>query len=264
MGRRDDRGQRPRERDDRGQRTGEGREPRVRAPRIPEDITADMLDKGTLLELRTLPEGLAEMVARHLVAAERALLADDLDGAWEHVAVARDRAGRVAAVREASAIVAYRRGDYANALAELRTVRRMAGGSAYAPMIADCERGLGRPKKALEVIKAVDMNAADVTTRVELLIVASGARADLGQLDAAVVTLQVPELTRLQPGTPRARLQYAYSEALARVGRTNEAWEWMERAAGSDTEGATDAEERCEEFAGVRFSEVEADDPASE
>jgi hypothetical protein len=73
------------------------------------------------------------------------------------------------------------------------------------------------------------------------------------------VTLQVPELTKLQPGTPRARLQYAYADLLLTAGRINEAWEWMERAAGSDIDGETDAAERCEEFAGISFTEEELD-----
>lgn len=236
----------------------------MRGPRIPDDITPDMLDKGTLLELRTLPEGLAEMVACHLVAAERALMADDLPLAQAYIAVARDRAGRVASVREASAIIAYQAGDFATALAELRTVRRMSGSNLYAPMIADCERGLGRPKKALDFLKGLEMKNLDAETRVEVLLVMSGARVDLGQFDAAVVTLQVPELTRLKPGTPRARLQYAFSEALARVGRMDEARVWMERAAGSDLDGATDAVDRCAQYEGLTFTETGTDDPDSD
>jgi hypothetical protein len=131
----------------------------------------------------------------------------------------------------------------------------MTGSAAYIPMIADCERGLGRPQKALDLIRTLDLAKVDAETKVEILIVAAGARADLGKVDAAVVTLQVPELTRLPPGTPRARLQYAYSDLLLKAGRRNEAWEWMERAAASDILGETDAAARCDEFAGVEFAE---------
>ncbi len=213
------------------------------------------LDKGVLLELRTLPEGLAEIVARHLVAADREMVNGDITAARAHIEAARRRAGRVSAIREAAAIAAYKDGDFVQALSELRAVRRMSGGIMYAPMIADCERGLGRPQKALDYIRAINAPNMDLETKVELLLVSAGARADLGQIDAAVVTLQVPELTRLAPGTTRARLQYAYSDLLARAGRDSEAWEWMERAAGSDLDGATDAAERCEELAGVSFTE---------
>ena len=145
----------------------------------------------------------------------------------------------------------YRAGNYAEALAELRAAKRMTGSPAFTPMMADCERGLGRPQKALDLLRVLDPKSVDVETRVEGLIVAAGARADMGNTDAAVVTLQVPELTRLKPGTPRARLQYAYAEFLLAAGRLNEANEWMQRAAGSDIDGATDADERADEFAGI-------------
>ena len=238
--------------------------PRVERPRdplIPEDVAPEELDKGVLLELRTLPEGLAEIVARHLVAADRCMVNGDIASARAHIEAARRRAGRVSAIREAAAIAAYTDGDFSVALAELRAVRRMSGGIIYAPMIADCERGLGRPQKALDYIRAINAPSMDTDTRIELLLVAAGARADLGQVEAAVVTLQVPELTRLPPGTTRARLQYAYSDLLSRAGRSSEAWEWMERAAGSDLDGATDAAERCEELAGISFIEEVGDLP---
>ena len=77
----------------------------------------------------------------------------------------------------------------------------------------------------------------------------------MGQLEEAIVTLQVPELTRLRPGDSRARLQYAYASLLREAGRTNEAREWMERAAGSDLDGVTDAEEQCDIMDGIEFSE---------
>jgi hypothetical protein len=124
-------------------------------------------------------------------------------------------------------------------------------------MIADCERGLQRPQRALEIIKEVDSRKVDPETRVELMLVASGARADLGQVDAALLLLQVPELTSLPKGTARARMQYAYADLLLRAGREDEAVAWMQRAADSDVDGATDAAERVEEVAGVLFIEEE-------
>ena len=224
---------------------------RPRDPHLADDILASDLDRGTLNELRTLPDPLAELIARHLVAAERALIEDDTKKALEHIEAARRRASRIAAVREAAGVANYRAGNYAEALAELRAAKRMTGSPAFTPMMADCERGLGRPQKALDLLRVLDPKSVDVETRVEGLIVAAGARADMGNTDAAVVTLQVPELTRLKPGTPRARLQYAYAEFLLAAGRLNEANEWMQRAAGSDIDGATDADERADEFAGI-------------
>ncbi len=163
----------------------------------------------------------------------------------------------MAPVREAAGIAAYLDGDYSEAIAELRTVRRMTGSDEYVPMLADCERGLGRPRRALELLKEVDQRNVDPATRVELTLVAAGARADLGQVDAALVLLQMPELTRLPKGTPRARLQYAYADLLLQAGRVDESLDWMRRAAESDVEGATDAAERVEEETGLTFEEEE-------
>lgn len=222
---------------------------------MPDDITAEQLDPSVAHELRTLPEGLAEIVARHLVAADNALVEGDVTLARAHIAAAKRRAGRVAPVREAAGIAAYLDGDYAEAIAELRTVRRMTGSDEYVPMLADSERGLGRPQRALELVKEVDQRKVDPATRVELTLVAAGARADLGQVDAALVLLAIPELTKLPKGSPRARLQYAYADLLERVGRDEEAWLWMQRAADSDVDGATDAAERVEERTSLAFSE---------
>ena len=197
-------------------------------------------------ELRTLPDDLAEKVARLLVAAETALMDDDFATAKAYVDVAKHDAGRVAAVREAAAIVYYLSGDYDGALAELRAVRRMTGTQSFVPLMADCERGMGRPQKALDFIKNVDASLLDTETRVELLLVASGARADLDQLDAAVLVLQVPELTKLPAGDIRARLQYGYADALLAADRRDDAKVWMKNAAESDVNETTDAAERLE------------------
>jgi tetratricopeptide (TPR) repeat protein len=213
------------------------------------------LDPAVQNELRTLPEGLAEIVGRHLAAADAALVEGNTALAREHIAAAKRRAGRVAAVREACGIAAYLDGDYAEAIAELRAVRRMSGSQEYVPMMADCERGLGRPRRALELLKEVDLRNVDEATRVEVALVAAGARADLGQVEAALVVLQAPDLARLPQGGPRARLQYAYAELLSQAGRDDEAVDWLARAAESDIDGVTDAAERLEELTGLVFTE---------
>jgi hypothetical protein len=107
----------------------------------------------------------------------------------------------------------------------------------------------------LELLKEVDLRKVDEATRVEVALVAAGARADLGQVDAALVVLQAPDLARLPQGGPRARLQYAYAELLSQAGRDDEAVDWLARAAESDIDGVTDAAERLEELTGLVFIE---------
>ncbi len=213
------------------------------------------LDRVTLNTLRTLPDGLAEIVALHLAAAAH-LLADDPDAALGHAKAAARRAGRVAIVREAVGVAAYTAGDFGTALTELKAAARISGASDYLPMIADCERGLGRPERALALASSPEASTLDRAGKVELLIVAAGARRDLGQADAAVLTLQVPGLNARGEGEWLARLRYAYADALLEVGRTDEARAWFVRAAQVDPEGSTDAAERVDELDGFLFDEV--------
>ncbi len=221
------------------------------------------LDRVTLNSLRTLPDGLAEIVARHLAAASR-LLADDPALALAHTKAASRRAGRVAIVREAVGVAAYAAGDYGTALTELKAAARISGSSDYLPMIADCERGLGRPERALALASSPEASTLDRSGKVELLIVAAGARRDLGQAEAAVLTLQVPALKSRAQGEWLARLRYAYADALLEVERVREARDWFVRAAEVDPEGSTDALERVSELDGISFDEIEESDGLDE
>ena len=207
-------------------------------------------------ELDSLTKGHAEFVARHLVMAARAF-DEDPELAYQHAAAARRRAGRVGLAREAMALAAYRTGRYAEALTEFRALRRITGSVDHWPTMADCERGLGRPRKALEMAGSSEVRKLDADGRIEMRIVAAGARRDLGQLDAALLTLRVPELSR-GSGQAAARLRYAYADTLLAAGREDEALEWFHRAAAADADGATDAIERITELEGVTFSEADA------
>ncbi|WP_353387831.1 hypothetical protein [Thermobispora bispora] len=223
-------------------------------------MSADQLDREVRAELRSLPLERAELVAKHLVAAGRALGEDDPERAYEHAQTARRMAPRIGVVREASGIAAYRAGRYAEALADLRAARRITGSDIYLPMIADCERGLGRPERALDVIRTGDPKRLDRASRIELAIVESGARRDLGQYEAAVITLQrVPELRDPEPRPWSARLAFAYADALADAGKEAAAVEWFARAMAFDEHGETDAAERYAELTGLVIEDIEED-----
>ncbi|MFI6736190.1 hypothetical protein ACIBI9_24985 [Nonomuraea sp. NPDC050451] len=210
--------------------------------------------------MRSLPGDLAELVGRHLVAAERALEDDDPDRAHEHTKVARRFAARIGVVREAAGIVAYRAGHFSEALSDLRAARRMTGSDAYLPVMADCERGLGRPERALDLVRSPEAERLDRAGRIELTIVESGARRDLGQHDAAVITLQrLPELRDPQPRPWSARLAFAYADALAEAGHQEAATDWFGRAMAFDEDGETDAAERYAELTGSVIEDVEED-----
>ncbi|WP_051426288.1 hypothetical protein [Jiangella gansuensis] len=216
-------------------------------PVVDEDVTGRELDQEIRDELNALSGPAAAAVARHLVMAQR-LLEDDPQQAYEHAMAARRRAGRIGVVREAAGVAAYLAGKYADALAELRAARRMTGSAEYLPMMADCERGLGRPRRALDLSHDPAVTALDTPARIEMLIVAAGARRDLGEHEAAAVSLQVPELRSTTKEEWVARLRYAYADALLGAGRDKEAARWFVRAAEADVEGETDAADRAAEL----------------
>lgn len=221
--------------------------PRPLAPTVPDDVTADQLDPDIRRELRGLPESLADTVAKHLIAAGR-FLEEEPERARAHAGYARAVASRIPAVREAAGITAYLVGDYADALAELRAARRMTGRPDHLAIMADCERGLGRPERALALARDPAAKDLDAAGKVELRIVESGARRDLGEFAAAVVSLQIPELHARSADAWTVRLWYAYADALLAAGRRDEAREWFAATAEIDDLEETDAAERLAGF----------------
>jgi len=93
-----------------------------------------------------------------------------------------------------------------------------------------------------------------------MLIVAAGARRDMGQTAAAIQTLEVPELTKRTRADWLPRLRYAYADALAEAGRTEDALIWFHRAAGVDQDGSTGAAERAAELEGLQFTDLDDED----
>jgi tetratricopeptide (TPR) repeat protein len=216
---------------------------RYDGPPLPDDITGRELAPAVRQQLRSLPERLAARVARHLVAAGRLLDADP-ETAYQHTLAARARATRLAVVREACGEAAYLAGHYAEALTELRAARRMNGAPDYLPLIADSERAVGRPERALSLARDPGVEDLDPAGRVEMMIVVAGARRDLGQPEVAVRLLEVKELHGRSHAPWAARLRYAYADALLDAGRHADAVEWFHRVVAVDSEELTDARER--------------------
>ncbi|MFJ2177898.1 hypothetical protein ACIOHE_34025 [Streptomyces sp. NPDC087851] len=207
----------------------------------------------------SLPKTLAEDVARNLVMVAQ-LIDEEPEQAYAYSRIALRLASRVAAVREAAGFAAYATQKYAEALAEFRAARRMTGSVELWPVMADCERGLGRPERAMAMAGEPEVQKLDKAGQVEMRLVAAGARRDMGQIDAAIVTLQSPELAShsVQPWT--ARLRYAYADALLSAGREDEAREWFGKTIEADKDGSTDASDRLAELDGVEFVDAMGED----
>jgi hypothetical protein len=168
-------------------------------------------------------------VAQHLVMASRLIELDPVL-AHRHALSAARRAGRIGVVRETLAITAYATGDFALALRELRTYRRISGSNDQLPLMVDSERGVGRPDRALELGRSVDRSTLPSEVQVALAIAMSGARLDLGQPEAALAELEIAQLDPNRAFSWSPDLFHAYAEVLEELGREAEASSWRERA----------------------------------
>lgn len=218
-------------------------------------MAANELDPEARRDLISLDKRTADLVARHLVMVSR-LLDDAPEVALEHARAARKLATRVGVVRETAGIAAYAAGEWAEAISDLRAARRITGGDALLPLIADAERGLGKPERAIDIARSAEGRALTGVEGTEMRIVEAGARIDLGEPDKALVTLQREDLSPKRTGTAAARLFYAYAAALLAADRRDEALRWFMNAAAADVDDVTDAEDRIME---LTDGEVSAD-----
>ena len=218
--------------------------PRIFEPDIPDEITGEELEKSVRAELLSLSAENAKVVARHLVSINIHMDSDP-ELAHKHGIAAAHHAGRLAVVRESAGYAAYRAGHYEIALKELRAAHRISGDVSMWPVMADCERGLGRPLKALNLAGSEEVKRLAKPEEIEMRIVASGARRDLGELDAAVITLTCKEL-KTENEEWAVRLRYAYADALDTAGRKEEATEWFAKCAAIDHDELTDAADRAQ------------------
>jgi hypothetical protein len=160
--------------------------------------------------------------------------------------------------------MAYKSGRWAEALTELQAGRRMTGRNDYLPLMADSERGLGRLDRALDLVHSAEAKRLPRASQIELRIVESGIRRDQGLADAAVLALQVPELTDGKQRPWSARLFYAYGEALLAAGRTEAAREAFSRAVVADEDEQTDALARLDQLDGISVTDLEDDEDDEE
>lgn len=218
---------------------------------IDEDITGRELDRLASDRLRTLSPLTAQRVARHLVMVHRYLAADPKLALAHATAALRD-AGRVDVVREAAGLAAYAAGDYAQALRELRTARRLSGTQDLLPVMADCERGLGRPERAVQLAASPEAEQLDSNGQVEMGLVLAGARLDLKQPEAALAAL-----AQLRPADrpAAARIAVVRADVLTELGRTDEAAAERDRAAKLDPQAFDDEPEQS-----ITIYDLETDD----
>lgn len=214
--RRDDYRDNPRQRNGR-----EDRSVRPRDPQIPEFVSAKDLDGDARAHLRSLTKDNAERVARHLVYAG-SMMDENPELAFEHAQAAYRHAARIDIVREALGLTSYLTGRYSQALRELRTYRRMTDDYSHVAIEADSERGLGRAEKALRFIDEIPLKKLDAESRIELALVKSGARADIGDSAGGLEVIERIKVDKLDKFL-RARIELIRADRYDELGRNEEA-----------------------------------------
>lgn len=196
-----------------------------------------------------MPKEVARAIEGHLVAAAE-LVDTDPALAHAHAQAARRRAARLPVLREVAADIAYEAGEYASALNDYRALRRMTGNDNLLPVMADCERALGRPDAALRLIGEAERANLSPSQRVELVLVKAGARSDLGQREEAARLLRTAISTTTGPTEAVARLHYAYAEMLLERGDEKGARTWFTSSLQHDPGELLDAQDRLDELDG--------------
>ena len=119
--------------------------------------------------------------------------------------------------------MAYRQGDYKLALREFRTAFRMNGFLDYLPFIADCERGMGEPKKAIETAMSDDAKYLRGESKAEMFLVYAGALGDLELWNKAIEIVHTLGRSKGLAGEYRMRAVQAEQYFLEQAGRSDEA-----------------------------------------
>jgi hypothetical protein len=89
---------------------------------------------------------------------------------------------------------------------------------------------MNRPDRALKMAREVDRKKLTPAVRVNLAIVTSGARLDLGENELALAELEIPELNPAKVFSYSPPLFRAYADTLDVLGRDVEAKKWFDLA----------------------------------
>jgi tetratricopeptide (TPR) repeat protein len=221
--------------------------PRKAAPRSSREETPALhLSDAIVRELQaTARPGKAEILIKVFGEAAGAFAAEDYATAVRLGEQSKHMALRAGSVRELLGLAYYRMGRWQVAARELSAFRRIIGTTEQNPVIADCYRALGKPEKALELCDEIERGRVDTAVFYEGQIVAAGALADLGRLDAAIVRLETLDLRPEVAAVHHIRAWYVLADLLERRGRFTQALEWFDAVTAADAE-MTDAPERAQ------------------
>jgi tetratricopeptide (TPR) repeat protein len=197
---------------------------------------------------RVARAGKSQQAAARLERAVQLLERGDARGAVTEAQKAKELAPRSVTVREVLGMALYQQRRWKEALSELQTYRRLSGRADQNHLIADAERGLGRPERAVPLAEeALSARGVPIDAKAEAVIVAASALADLGRFDQALGLLR---RVRTRDDVARddvIRVWYVIADILEKAGRPREAAEQFRKILRHDP-GAYDVAERIAEL----------------
>jgi tetratricopeptide (TPR) repeat protein len=195
-----------------------GRRPAPAVRALPRDVVNELN--------RLARSGKGPQAAARLERAVQLLERGDARGAVTEAQKAKGFAPRSVSIREVLGMALYRQDRWREALSELQAYRRMSGRADQNHLIADAERALGRPERAVPLAEeALAGRSVPIEAKPEAVIVAPSALADMGRFDQALGLLRRVR-TREDVARPEViRVWYVIADILERAGRPKEAAE---------------------------------------
>jgi tetratricopeptide (TPR) repeat protein len=188
--------------------------PAVRA--LPRDVVNELN--------RVARSGKGPQAAARLERSVQLLERGDARGAVAEAEKAKAFAPRSTTVREVLGMALYRQQRWREALSELQAYRRLSGRADQNHLIADAERALGRPERAVPLAEeALAGRGVPIDAKAEAVIVAASALADMGRFDQALGLLRRIRTTDEVARPEVIRVWYVIADILEKAGRPREA-----------------------------------------
>lgn len=155
------------------------------------------------------------------------------------------RFGEVPEVIELYGLALYRLGRWRGCIDQLGRWTELTGSSDQLPVLADCHRAMGHRGRVAEIWDELRQTSAEPGVLTEGRIVAAGALADEGRMDAAIRLLEKGPVRTRSPREHHLRLWYTLADLYERIGDLPSARRGFRRISEVDP-GFVDVSERLE------------------
>jgi tetratricopeptide (TPR) repeat protein len=144
----------------------------------------------------------------------------------------------VASVRELAGLAAYRSGKWREALRHLQAFSALSDSAEHLPVLMDCQRALGKPKKVADLWSELRQSSPDPDVLAEGRIVAAASLAESGDLQGAISMLATAGASKAlrNPSNRHVRQWYLLGDLYERAGDVPRARELFERVLKVDRE----------------------------